>query len=186
MEYLLFIERNSLIFKSYHGGHPPATDFSAKPAGVPRRGLNRGLKRGILKGIEGAERAADGALIVGVGIDIIEVDRVSRAISNPRFVDRVYTRAEQELLQARRLNAQTAAGSFAAKEAAAKALGTGFGAIHWTEIEVLRTAEGRPHLVLYGSALSRFHALGGHPLWVSISHTAAYAAAQVILEGETP
>jgi holo-[acyl-carrier protein] synthase len=123
-------------------------------------------------------------VIVGVGIDIIEVGRVGRALSNPRFVDRVYTKAEQELLQARRMNAQTAAGSFAAKEAAAKALGTGFGTIHWTEIEVLRTAEGRPHLVLYGGALGRFHALGGRTLWVSISHTAQYAAAQVIMEGE--
>jgi holo-[acyl-carrier protein] synthase len=123
-------------------------------------------------------------LIKGIGIDLIEVNRVERSLGNQRFLDKVFTLEEQKMLAARKMNPQTAAGSFAAKEAVAKALGTGFGYVGWTEIEILRQETGRPYVVLYGSALKVYQTLGCNHIWISITHTKEYAAAKVILEGE--
>ncbi len=122
-------------------------------------------------------------MIVGIGIDLIEVDRVARCIIKPRFLDKVYTVKEQEMLFERKMNGQTAAGIFASKEAVSKALGTGFGPIHWTDIEILKEESGRPYVVLHGIAHKVFLDLGGQQIWLSITHTRQYAAAQVVLEG---
>lgn len=121
-------------------------------------------------------------VIIGIGMDLIEVDRVNRCIQFPRFVQRVFTANEQEYMQSRNMNPQTAAGIFAAKEAVAKALGTGFGRIHWTDIEILRNEAGRPYVMLYGEAQEELRHLGGGRLWVSITHLKALAAAQAVIE----
>jgi len=110
-----------------------------------------------------------------VGVDIIEVGRIERAVSRwgERFLVRVFTPAELELC--RRKPASLAA-RFAAKEAVMKALG---GAQRWQEIEVLRYASGKPRLRLTGRARARARRLGVE-LAVSLSHCREYAVASVV------
>ena len=122
-------------------------------------------------------------MIIGIGLDMIEVARIKRSLDNPRFLDKVFTSLEQEYILSRHMNAQTAAGIFAAKEAVSKALGTGFGSIRWTDVEILREELGRPYAILRDSALSQMQNMGGRTVWVSITHIKDYAAAQAIIEG---
>jgi holo-[acyl-carrier protein] synthase len=116
-----------------------------------------------------------------VGVDLIEVGRVARAVERhgARFLERVFTDAE--LAYCGRHVAKLAA-RFAAKEAVAKALGTGIGAVAWREIEVVRDVAGRPGLALHGKAarLTRERGLG-RPL-LSLSHTREHAIAFVVWE----
>lgn len=123
-------------------------------------------------------------MILGTGIDIIEVERIAKAAEKEGFMARVFTGEEQ--LRFARYNNDPAriAGAFAAKEAVAKALGTGIGAIEWTEIEVLHHESGQPYAILSGDAQKRMEELGGDTLHLSISHIKAIAAAQAILEGK--
>ena len=120
-------------------------------------------------------------LVLGIGIDIIEIHRVEKAMEKPKFVDKVFTPGEQEYLKTRKNNPSTAAGYFAAKEAAAKALGTGFGMVKWTEIEVIRQEKGRPGIKLYGNAKIAMENMGGSSILLSISHSRDNAVAQVII-----
>jgi len=120
-------------------------------------------------------------LVLGIGIDIIEIHRVDKAIKNPRFVERVYTVEEQEYLKGRNNNPSTAAGYFAAKEAAAKALGTGFGKFKWTDIQVVRNKDGKPGIKLHGNAKNLMDIIGGSSILLSISHSKDNAIAQVII-----
>ena len=119
-----------------------------------------------------------------VGVDLIEVDRVAQAVARygDRFLARVFTEAELAYCGRR---APELAARFAAKEAAAKALGTGIGAVGWREIEVVRAASGQPTLALHGTArdLARSRGLG-HAL-ISISHTREHAIAFVVWERGT-
>lgn len=116
-----------------------------------------------------------------VGVDLIEVDRVARAVERhgERFLERCFTEAELAYCGRR---APELAARFAAKEAAAKALGTGIGTVGWREIEVVRAPSGRPTLALHGAArdLARERGLG-EPL-ISISHTREHAIAFVVWE----
>jgi holo-[acyl-carrier protein] synthase len=123
-------------------------------------------------------------VIAGIGLDLIETARVRRSIENPRFLQKVYTALEQEYLQERKNNAQTAAGIFAAKEAVSKALGTGFGSIRWLDVEILRDDRGKPYAVLHGNALEQLQAIGGKTVLVTITHIKDLAAAQAVIEGE--
>ena len=123
------------------------------------------------------------SMILGIGVDIIEVERIARAIKNVRFLERIYTGREIEFFHARKGNPLSASGNFAAKEAIAKALGTGFGVVKWTEVEVLRDAKGAPYVLLHGKALEIFEHMGGRKIWISISHSKEYAVAQAIIEG---
>ena len=120
---------------------------------------------------------------MGIGLDLIETARVERSMENPGFLRKVYTPAEQEYLTGRKMNAQTAAGIFAAKEAVSKALGTGFGNTRWHDVEILRDDLGKPYAVLNGSARERMRAIGGKNILVSITHIRDLAAAQAIIEG---
>lgn len=120
-------------------------------------------------------------MIIGIGIDIIEIKRVSKAIDNPAFMKRVYTIKEQDYLKSRKNNPGTAAGYFAAKEAASKALGTGFRGIKWTEIEISCDEMGKPLVGFLGKAGELFRKLGGKDALVSISHSQDNAIAQVII-----
>lgn len=121
-------------------------------------------------------------MVIGTGIDIIEVERIERASKAPNFFERVFTGNERHYFSTHGLNAQTVAGTFAAKEAAAKALATGFDGVEWQDIEILRDEVGKPYVRLFRAALKRMDALGGKIIHVSISHIKELAIAQAILE----
>jgi holo-[acyl-carrier protein] synthase len=113
------------------------------------------------------------------GVDLIETNRIQRSIQRhgERFLKRVYT--PQELEQAGS-NFASLAARFAAKEAVAKALGTGIGQICWDEIEILRDPERQPLLYLHGNA-QRLAAERGLTTWsISLSHSNTHAIAMVV------
>ncbi len=114
-----------------------------------------------------------------VGVDIIEIDRVRQSVRRfgERFLDRVYTEAEQAYCRGR---APQLAGRFAAKEAVSKALGTGIRRIHWQNIEILPNKAGAPRVTLRGRADERFAALGLTSIEVSISHSRENAVAVAV------
>lgn len=116
-------------------------------------------------------------MIVGIGVDIVELDRMARSMKQPRFLKRLLTDAEYELSQQYPLPRQIefVSGRFAAKEAYAKATGTGIAhGLSWRHIEILPDETGRP--VMTAPFTGKIH--------VSISHSQTYAIAQVILEEE--
>lgn len=122
-------------------------------------------------------------MILGTGIDIIEVERIKRAAAKEGFRERVFTEAERQRLSAGNNDPQRIAGAFAAKEAVAKALGTGIGIVEWKEIEINHDERGRPLAMLSGKALKLMKSMDGRMLHVSVSHIRDIAAAQAILEG---
>jgi len=116
-------------------------------------------------------------MIVGSGIDLVEIGRIQHSVERfgARFLNKVYTAAEQAYCLAKRNSAESLAARFAAKEAGAKALGTGMShGVTWLEIEVVREAGGRPTLRFYGRAAERAA--------LSLTHTADLAMASVVLE----
>jgi holo-[acyl-carrier protein] synthase len=119
-------------------------------------------------------------MILGLGTDIIEISRVAKACERERFIKRCFTETEAALFANGKF--QTAAGNFAAKEAAAKALGTGFSGFSLPDIEVLRDDAGKPVINLYKGAKKVFETLGAKHIYVSISHCENYASAVVIIE----
>ncbi len=125
-------------------------------------------------------------MIIGTGIDIVELDRIESSLARhgDRFVERVFTSREQELATSRRKTAaQFYAGRWAAKEAMAKALGCGFGEhCGWLDIEVVNDGPGKPHIELSGQAAATAERMGIEQLHVSISHEKTYACAFVIAE----
>jgi holo-[acyl-carrier protein] synthase len=124
-------------------------------------------------------------MIVGTGIDLAEIGRIEQSIQRygSRFLNRIYTPAEQAYCQRKRNAAESFAARFAAKEAAAKALGTGisFG-VSWLEIEVIREVTGRPILILSGRAAQRARQLGVTRVSLSLTHSRDTALAVVIME----
>ena len=124
-------------------------------------------------------------MIIGSGIDLVEIGRIQQSIDRygSRFLDRVYTGAEQAYCQRRRNSAESFAARFAAKEAGAKALGTGISqGVSWLEIEVVREPGGRPTLRFRGRAADRAVRLGVTHAALSITHSAGLAMASVVLE----
>ena len=124
-------------------------------------------------------------MIIGSGIDLVEIGRVQRSIDRygQRFLDRVYTAAEQAYCLRKRKSAESFAARFAAKEAGAKALGTGIShGVNWLEIEVAREPGGRPTLQFHGRAAEFAARLGVDRAALSITHTATLAMASVVLE----
>ena len=122
-------------------------------------------------------------MILGIGLDIIETARVERALKNPRFMNRVYTAGEQEYIENRKGNVQSAAGIYAAKEAVSKALGTGIGPISFQEVEIVWRENGKPSVKLTGNALKLLQDMGGKRIMVSITHIKDLAAAQAVIDG---
>lgn len=122
-------------------------------------------------------------MILRTGVDLIELDRVEEVVRRhgAHYLERVYTAAE--LAQSHR-NAQYLAGRFAAKEAVAKALGTGIGEIGWQEIEVLGDGQNAPSVRLTGKAQVKAAALGLTEWSVSISHSSTHAVAFAVAIGE--
>ena len=125
-------------------------------------------------------------MIVGVGVDLCEVARVARAIEGrdgAAFLRRVFTATERAYCDRRRGGArvQSYAARFAAKEAAMKALGTGWGqGVTWQDVEVIRDGDGPPQLVVHGAAAERVPAGGRWHL--TLSHSATTAIAWALLE----
>jgi holo-[acyl-carrier protein] synthase len=124
-------------------------------------------------------------MILGSGIDLAEIARIQHSMDRygKRFLDRVYTAAEQAYCLRKRKAAESFAARFAAKEAGAKALGTGISyGVNWLEIEVVRPAGGRPTLQFHGRAAQIAALLGVTHAALSITHTTELAMASVVLE----
>jgi holo-[acyl-carrier protein] synthase len=126
-------------------------------------------------------------VILGLGMDVVEVGRISRLLEGPpgrsrRFLERCFTPAERAFCEARRDRATAYAARFAAKEAAVKALEAPRG-VGWQDVEVTR-AEGRaPRLELSGRAAAAARRLGVARAHLTITHDGGVAAATVVLEG---
>jgi holo-[acyl-carrier protein] synthase len=124
-------------------------------------------------------------MIVGTGIDIAEVPRIAESIARfgERFLRRVYTEGEIRYCESKANRVERYAARFAAKEAAMKALGTGWShGVRWRDVEVTRLPGGRPTMTFHGKAREFAARLGAVHVALSISHTAEQAIAQVILE----
>lgn len=122
-------------------------------------------------------------LIIGIGTDIIEINRIREAIAkNTKFIDKLFSKNEQQYLISRNMRAEFVAGRFAAKEAVAKALGTGFSGFEFKDIEIDRTAAGKPIVVLKGKAKQIAQKHGDYKVHLSISHGTDNAIAYAILE----
>lgn len=125
-------------------------------------------------------------MIIGIGVDIAEVERVRTAIERhgEAFLRRIYTPGERAYCEKFRNKYERYAGRFAAKEAAMKALGTGWRkGIRWVDIEAERQEGGKPALILHGVARKRAEEMGVKHIAMSITHTGTQAFAQVIFEG---
>ena len=118
-------------------------------------------------------------MIVGIGMDMVEMERVRKACAKQAFAERVYTEEERRQAGER---VSRLAGDFAVKEAVAKALGTGFRGFMPGDIEVLRDPLGKPYVRLYGGARSRAEELEIGSIHVSITNTKEYAAAFAVAE----
>lgn len=126
-------------------------------------------------------------MIKGIGVDLCEVDRIEAAIARhgERFLSRIYTDAERAYCDSKPNRMERLAGRFAAKEAAMKALGTGWRrGVAWREFEVARAASGQPIVLLHGMAAEIASHLGVSRALVSISHVQSMAVAQVVMEGD--
>jgi holo-[acyl-carrier protein] synthase len=124
-------------------------------------------------------------MIVGTGIDIAEVPRVRQAIERfgDRFLQRIFTPSEISYCDSKANRIERYAARFAAKEAAMKALGTGWNhGVRWRDCEVVRPRGQRPTMVFHGKAGEFAARLGVKNSALSLSHTAEQAIAQVILE----
>ena len=124
-------------------------------------------------------------MIVGTGIDIAEVPRIAAAIERhgERFLRRVFTEGEIAYCDSKANRIERYAARFAAKEAAMKALGTGWNhGVRWRDVEVRRQPGGRPTMAFHGRAAEFAAKLGAAHVALSLSHTAEQAIAQVILE----
>lgn len=124
-------------------------------------------------------------MIIGTGIDIVEVPRVAAAIERfgERFLHRIFTDGEIRYCQSKANRVERFAARFAAKEAGMKALGTGWShGVRWRDVEVQRQPGGRPTIVFHGRAAEIANKLGASRTAISLTHTASEAVAHVILE----
>ena len=122
-------------------------------------------------------------MILGIGTDIIEVERVQNAIEKPGFKTKVFTAREIAYCDAVN-NAERYAARGAAKEAFFKALGTGWrNEMEITDVEIINDELGKPEIILSGNVLNVFNRMGGKKVHVSLSHIKATAIAYVIIEG---
>jgi holo-[acyl-carrier protein] synthase len=125
------------------------------------------------------------SMIVGTGIDIAEVPRIRLSIERfgLRFLERIYTPREMQYCDSKANRVERYAARFAAKEAAMKALGTGWNhGVRWRDCEVVRMPGGRPSIAFHGKAGEFAARLGVKNAALSLSHTEEQAIAQVILE----
>jgi len=126
-------------------------------------------------------------MIIGLGIDVCQIERVQRYVDRygERFTRRCFTPSEIERCLHHANYAEQFAGRIAAKEAASKALGTGWRrGVHWKCFEVAQEPSGKPFLRVHGRAAEIAAQMGVHTINLSITHDAGVAAAVVIFEGE--
>ena len=124
-------------------------------------------------------------MIVGTGVDIAEVLRIRESIERfgERFLHRVFTDGEIKYCERKASRFESYAARFAAKEAAFKALGTGWAAgVKWVDVEVERLPSGKPELHLHGEALVRATSMGATRFHVSLTHDQLVSCAVVVLE----
>lgn len=122
-------------------------------------------------------------MIIGIGTDIIEIERIKNAIqTRPKLVERIFTPLEVEYCQKSGDFFASLAARFAAKEAVAKALGTGIRDFKWVDIEVVNDGMGKPGIKTYGNAAEIMASLGADAVHVSLSHCRLSAVAMVVLE----
>ena len=124
-------------------------------------------------------------MIVGIGIDLAEVDRIRAAIERhgARFTERIFTPAEIAYVESKANRFERYAARFAAKEAGMKAIGTGWKrGVRWQDFEVLNLPSGRPTLQFHGVAEKIANHLGARATALSLTHTAQQGMAVVILE----
>ena len=125
-------------------------------------------------------------MILGIGVDVIEVARIRQAHERfgQRFLDRILRSAELAYCATYVNPAPHWAARFAAKEAISKAFGTGIGAqLGWLDMEVLRRDSGQPYALLHAAGAELFRLRGGQALHLTLSHTENYAVATAVLEG---
>lgn len=117
-------------------------------------------------------------MIIGIGIDLIEIERIKKHFKQKeRFINRILTEAEKAVLNelhSEKRQLEYIAGRFAAKEALAKAVGTGIGQLSFQDIEILNKENGAPYITVKGFI--------DENILISISHTEHYATAQVVIE----
>ncbi len=123
-------------------------------------------------------------MILGTGIDIIEIGRIKSAIMRKTFVQRVFTTREQEYCESRGLQkAASYAARFAGKEAIMKGFGTGLAGGSLQDIEILLNEKGCPYVELSGEFAALGKEMGVTQIHISLTHAREYAAAQAILWG---
>lgn len=121
-------------------------------------------------------------MIVGIGCDLIEIERIQKACEQITFMNKVFTENEQKWF-AKHPGPQHLAGNFAAKEAVSKALGTGLAlGIAWTDIEILHDNTGRPLVHLTNVASKKLASMGGRQVLVTISHSQNLAMAYAVID----
>ena len=124
-------------------------------------------------------------MIVGLGLDIAEIDRIEAAVTRhgTPFLERIFTTLEVAYCESHRNKFERYAARFAAKEAAMKALGTGWRrGVRWRDIEVVRDPTGKPTLHLEGAARQIANDLGVKNISITITHSGNLALAEVIFE----
>ncbi|NLO10858.1 MAG: holo-ACP synthase [Candidatus Cloacimonetes bacterium] len=123
-------------------------------------------------------------MIFGIGTDIVQVKRLQNSMERqPAMASTLFTPKEREYCEIRASKWQSYAARFAAKEAFMKALGTGWTeGVHWKHIEILRSGDDAPRLVLSDSTKELAHKLGAGAIHISISHEQDYATACVVIE----
>jgi len=123
-------------------------------------------------------------MIRGIGVDIIEIERIRDSIQDQgeRFLEKVFTPQEIAYCSAKYNSAQHYAARFAAKEAVSKALSTGWaGEFRWKDVELTNDPSGQPHMTLHGPLREK---LAGTSVFVSMSHSHSHVVAMVVLDGD--
>lgn len=124
--------------------------------------------------------------LIGIGIDVVEVSRIKSSLDEfgERFLTRIFTEIERDYCQRQKRPELHLAARFAAKEAIAKAFGTGIGKeIGWLDMEILRKPSGEPEVKLTGSAAQYSQERGVAQVMVSLTHAKHYAAANAVIMG---
>ncbi|MHC5073403.1 MAG: holo-ACP synthase [Planctomycetota bacterium] len=127
--------------------------------------------------------------IIAHGIDLVDFPRIQKMVDNhgDKFLNRIFTAAEQDYANANKNGIEKLAGRFAAKEAVLKLIGTGWrGKIAWTDIEIINNSTGQPEINLTGEVKSIAEQLGVDHVSVSITHTANFAIASAVALTEKP
>jgi len=119
--------------------------------------------------------------MTGLGVDIIEIDRIEEAVKkSDKFLVRIFTDLERQYIEKKGSKSETIAGLFAAKEAVAKVLGTGISGFSWHDIEVSHSDQGQPLVSLHQGARKRADELGINRVHLSIAHCKTYAVANAM------